>query len=34
MKQLKTNKALKLVVENPETKEAFVNALKALACRT
>jgi ribosomal protein L25 (general stress protein Ctc) len=31
MKQLKTNKALKLVVENPETKEAFVNALRALA---
>lgn len=31
IKQLKTNKALKLVVENPETKDAFVNALKALA---
>lgn len=31
MKQLKTNKALKSVVENPETKEAFVNALRALA---
>ena len=31
MKQLKTNKALKLVIENPETKEAFVNALRALA---
>ena len=31
MKQLKTNKALKLVVENPETKEAFINALRALA---
>lgn len=31
MKQLKTNKALKTVVENPETKEAFVNALRALA---
>src|SRR4051812_27871766 len=25
MKQLKTNKALKTVAENPETKEAFVN---------
>lgn len=31
MKQLKTNKALKLVIDNPETKEAFVNALRALA---
>ena len=31
MKQLKSNKALKLVIENPETKEAFVNALRALA---
>jgi len=31
MKQLKSNKALKTVVENPETKEAFVNALRALA---
>ncbi len=31
MKQLKTNKALKTVVENTETKEAFVNALRALA---
>jgi ribosomal protein L25 (general stress protein Ctc) len=31
MKQLKTNKALKVVIENPETKEAFVNALRALA---
>ncbi len=31
MKQLKTNKTLKTVVENPETKEAFVNALRALA---
>jgi hypothetical protein len=31
MKQLKTNKALKTVVENPETKEAFINALRALA---
>ena len=31
MKQLKSNKALKTVVENPETKEAFVNVLRALA---
>jgi len=31
MKQLKSNKALKTVVESPETKEAFVNALRALA---
>src|SRR3954470_13791754 len=31
MKQLKSNKALKTVIENPETKEAFVNALRALA---
>ena len=31
IKQLKTNKSLKNVIENPETKEAFVNALKALA---
>src|SRR3954466_6210807 len=31
MKQLKTNKALKVVIENPETKEAFVNALRSLA---
>ena len=30
-KQLKTNKALKTVIENPDTKEAFVSALKALA---
>jgi hypothetical protein len=30
MKQLKTNKALKSVVENPETKEALVNALRSL----
>jgi hypothetical protein len=31
IKQLKTNKSLKNVIENPETKAAFVNALKALA---
>src|SRR3954468_12886174 len=31
IKQLKTNKSLKNVIENPETKNAFVNALKALA---
>lgn len=31
VKQLKTNKSLKNVIENPETKAAFVNALKALA---
>lgn len=31
IKQLKTNKSLKNVIENPETKTAFVNALKALA---
>ena len=30
MKQLKTNKLVKNVVENPETKEAFMNALKSL----
>lgn len=30
IKQLKTNKSLKNVVENPETKAAFVNSLKAL----
>ncbi len=29
-KQLKTNKALKTVIENPEVKEAFINALRAL----
>src|SRR5437868_3448033 len=29
IKQLKTNKSLKHVIENPETKNAFVNALKA-----
>lgn len=31
IKQLKTNKSLKNVIENPETKSAFINALKALA---
>jgi hypothetical protein len=31
IKQLKSNKSLKNVIENPETKNAFVNALKALA---
>lgn len=31
IKQLKTNKSLSKVIENPETKDAFVNALKALA---
>ena len=31
LKQLKTNKALKTVIDNPQTKEAFVNALRALA---
>lgn len=30
IKQLKTNKSLKNVVENPETKAAFVNSLKSL----
>lgn len=30
IKQLKSNKSLKNVVENPETKTAFVNSLKAL----
>jgi len=30
IKQLKSNKSLKNVIENPETKNAFVNALKAL----
>ncbi|SFP95148.1 hypothetical protein [Parafilimonas terrae] len=30
IKQLKSNKSLKNVIENPETKQAFVNALKAL----
>jgi predicted component of type VI protein secretion system len=31
LKQLKSNKSLKNVVENPETKAAFINALRALA---
>jgi len=31
IKQLKSNKSLKNVIENPETKNAFINALKALA---
>lgn len=31
IKQLKSNKSLKNVIENPETKAAFVNSLKALA---
>jgi hypothetical protein len=31
IKQLKMNKSLKNVIENPETKAAFINALKALA---
>jgi len=31
IKQLRTNKSLKNVIENPETKNAFINALKALA---
>lgn len=31
IKQLKTNKSLRNVIENPETKAAFINALKALA---
>lgn len=31
IKQLKTNKLLSKVIENPETKNAFVNALRALA---
>ena len=30
IKQLKSNKSLKNVIENPETKQAFVNALKTL----
>ena len=30
VKQLKSNKSLKNVIENPETKEAFVNSLKSL----
>ena len=31
IKQLRTNRSLKNVIENPETKTAFINALKALA---
>ena len=31
LKQLKANKSLKNVIENPDTKNAFINALKALA---
>lgn len=31
IKQLTMNKSLKNVIENPETKSAFINALKALA---
>lgn len=31
VKQLSTNKALKNVIENPETKKAFINALITLA---
>lgn len=31
VKQLKTNKSLKNVIDNPETRNAFINALKALA---
>ena len=31
IKQLKTNKSLKNVIENPETRNAFINTLKALA---
>ncbi|RYZ30800.1 MAG: hypothetical protein EOO10_01465 [Chitinophagaceae bacterium] len=31
IKQLRSNKSLGKVIENPETKAAFVNALKALA---
>ncbi len=31
LKQLKTNRSLKNVIENPETKNAFINSLKALA---
>jgi hypothetical protein len=30
IKQLKSNKSLKNVIENPETKAAFVNALRSL----
>ena len=31
IKQLKSNKTLQKVMENTETKEAFVNALRSLA---
>ena len=31
LKQLKSNKSLKNVIENPDTKIAFINALKSLA---
>lgn len=31
IRQLKTNKTLKNVIEDPETRSAFINALKALA---
>ena len=31
LKQLKSNKSLKNVVENPETKAAFISALRSLA---
>jgi hypothetical protein len=31
LKQLKTNKSLKNVIENPETRTAFINTLRALA---
>ena len=31
VKQLGTNKSLKKVIENPETKAAFINALRALS---
>ena len=31
IKQLKSNKSLKNVIENPETRQAFVSALQALA---
>lgn len=31
VQQLKMNKSLKNVIENPDTKNAFINALKALA---
>lgn len=31
LKQLRSNKSLKNVIENPDTKNAFINSLKALA---